>query len=654
MRIDEISFKNFRKFVDIHINFKKNDDNDLHLIIADNGVGKTTFSNAITWCLYDIEPKIKGRENEAYTVLNSKIVDDADDDEIISAFVSIKVSDGDISLLFRREEFFKINNVNSEYYAQNGFREQSIEQKFSIVYNDGIHPPESIRDKEEQERYISSFVPESIKEFFFFDNEKLDKYFLTNSSIEMQTEKLSHIQALKSMKSRISNIIDDYDDDIVKSPQSQQLYKEYLDLKSNLDGLNNDLDEYNNEFNILDNEFKELVKKLRGISSVTDLMNDLDTVEERLQNNKISLENEKKYLNDLVIKQSPNIFAKRAIDETLQLLKSKKPDDLEYIDEKYLELSVDDKKCLLCDHNLDEKSINIIKEKILKFYAYPPEIKLLEEFKSNYSDILKNNARYLNQDEKYENSIDTFEQNISDFEKDREDIKSQIDKIIDKKKDTDRRDELELNILPELRAKIKNTEDTIVSVKKQVEDKYSEYEKALDNENKDKIIKRKKILLQRSLGVVEKTYNRIMLETRTAIEKETNHNFKKTIRKTQTFDRITLSDDYKITMYDGDRKVTVSASAAETQILALSFALSVHSISNYYAPLIIDTPLARVNGKNKILVAEAYFNLGKERETILIMMDDEYTNNVKKVFNKEKIDIIHFEESKDESKIILG
>lgn len=42
MRIEEIQFKNFRKYVDTSIRFEKAD-NDIHAIIADNGVGKTTF-----------------------------------------------------------------------------------------------------------------------------------------------------------------------------------------------------------------------------------------------------------------------------------------------------------------------------------------------------------------------------------------------------------------------------------------------------------------------------------------------------------------------------------------------------------------------------------------------------------------------------------
>ena len=62
MRIEEIQFENFRKYVNTSIKFSDNA-NDIHVVIAENGAGKTTFLNAMTWCLYNQEPKIKDKDN---------------------------------------------------------------------------------------------------------------------------------------------------------------------------------------------------------------------------------------------------------------------------------------------------------------------------------------------------------------------------------------------------------------------------------------------------------------------------------------------------------------------------------------------------------------------------------------------------------------
>ena len=651
MRIDEIRFNNFRKFVDGVVEFPKSKD-DLHLIIADNGVGKTTFLNAITWCLYNSEPKTKGKESEAYTVLNSKIAETAKDGEECSASVVMKVSDEHVSLVIRRESIFKINSISSDYYKEHGFREEFKDQKVSLVVKEKGGDAFPILDEDEIDRYISSFVPESINEFFFFDMEKLDDYFLTNSNIRKQTEKLSHIQVLKSMMGRIDNVIDDYDELIVKTPESEELWEEYKTINNNCSSIEKELNETTANYELLKEEYDGLVSKLKNIESVSKLQEDLEKLDEKIESNKNSLDSQKNQLNDLVIKKSPNIFVKCAFENCLDIIKEHNKDE-DYIEEIYLTRSIDDKKCLLCEHDLDEGSIDLINEKIMKFYSIPPEIKFLDKnYKSLFVNLLKDNEDYLKQDENYQNVIDTLEDNISDFEKEKTDLENEIDVIIGLKEDTDRRDELK-GLLDDLNTKITQKSFKLEELKKSADSKYQEYEKALSDEKDVMIVKKKKNLLKHSKDVVYKTYLKIMDETRLLIEKTTTDNFKNTIRKKESFDRITLDENYSINLYDGDRVITASASASETQILALSFALAVHSISNYISPLVIDTPLARTSGVNKSNMAKAYLDVSESRQIVLVLFDDEYTDSVKSVLPRNNFNFIRFKESEDESEIFI-
>ena len=58
MRLTAIEIKNFRQYEELSFSFPQNSNYDLHIIIADNGVGKTNILNAITWCLYEKETYI--------------------------------------------------------------------------------------------------------------------------------------------------------------------------------------------------------------------------------------------------------------------------------------------------------------------------------------------------------------------------------------------------------------------------------------------------------------------------------------------------------------------------------------------------------------------------------------------------------------------
>ena len=58
MRINSVKMHNFRQYKDLELSFPKKKDCDLHFILAENGIGKTTLLNAINWCLYGDEPHI--------------------------------------------------------------------------------------------------------------------------------------------------------------------------------------------------------------------------------------------------------------------------------------------------------------------------------------------------------------------------------------------------------------------------------------------------------------------------------------------------------------------------------------------------------------------------------------------------------------------
>lgn len=64
MRFTSIQINNFRQYEELKLVFPKNGQYDLHIINAENGVGKTNVLNAITWCLYGKEPHL-GNESKA-------------------------------------------------------------------------------------------------------------------------------------------------------------------------------------------------------------------------------------------------------------------------------------------------------------------------------------------------------------------------------------------------------------------------------------------------------------------------------------------------------------------------------------------------------------------------------------------------------------
>ncbi|NTV79724.1 MAG: AAA family ATPase [Clostridiales bacterium] len=57
-KITNIEIRNYRQYQQLTFDFAKTGENDLHVIVAQNGVGKTNLLNSITWCLYGKEPHL--------------------------------------------------------------------------------------------------------------------------------------------------------------------------------------------------------------------------------------------------------------------------------------------------------------------------------------------------------------------------------------------------------------------------------------------------------------------------------------------------------------------------------------------------------------------------------------------------------------------
>ena len=72
-------------------------------------------------------------------------------------------------------------------------------------------------------------------------------------------------------------------------------------------------------------------------------------------------------------------------------------------------------------------------------------------------------------------------------------------------------------------------------------------------------------------------------------------------------------------------------SAGERQALALSFMAALNYVSGFKAPLVIDTPLGRIDeGKPKWQIAENLPRYLEQRQVIMLVTGSEYTDEVRK------------------------
>ena len=108
--ITKIELINYRQYKKMTIDFEKNNNSHLHILKAKNGTGKTTFINAITWCLYGEEKYLTDSEN-ALNLPNEKVVENTEENGSVSVTVRITTKDSETNqiIVYTREHKYKVN-----------------------------------------------------------------------------------------------------------------------------------------------------------------------------------------------------------------------------------------------------------------------------------------------------------------------------------------------------------------------------------------------------------------------------------------------------------------------------------------------------------------------------------------------------------------
>lgn len=650
MRIEEIHFENFRKYVDTTIKFEKTN-NDLHVVVAENGAGKTTFLNAMTWCLYNDEPKIKDKD-DALPTLNTEISNNSEND-VEKASVSITVSGNDLKLIFKRSDLFKIHSIHSDYYNNNGKREEWIDQEFTVTEIQGANS-NVCRDVAECELLVSSFIPEAIKEFFFFDGEQLENYFLISSAVKDQVFTLSNIYLLDEMERRIEDRLKNLRRQGNPNSSADEKLKEYNARESFLKSEENRYDNLSSAYDSKEKELNHLVKNLGNVPSIKELEKKRSKKMEQKDNLEESIRLKKEELVGHIIKEAPKILAKQAFIDSLELIEKNQEGPYIYpIDESILEDSINDHCCKVCDRGLDVELIEHIKSKKAKLYLISPEDKVLNDNKKHFTNFKNIKESYLKKEKNLQKDISDNEELVESLEKEIKEYYDTIKVNEHLRKSINRRDEL-LEILPTKKSELDSLKNNIEDLKKEVQKLHEEYIKLLEEEEEFKEISAKIKLCNDSLSVIGNVKEDMMAETRNTIQNSTNDKFFSLIRKSKTYGEIKINDNYEVKLFDEDgRPASSSASASEVELLALAFILAIHSVSGFESPLVVDTLLARTGGEQRLNVAKSCLNVSEEKQLLLFLIDEEYSSPVKRLFKENHIKEYILKESDSEKQITI-
>lgn len=635
MRIESIEIQNFRQFINLALKFPySNGENDLHVIFANNGVGKTNVLNAITWCLYDTEMHL-GDRSTALAILNNQKVQELrmhlpeGGSAIGTATVRLVFSSDDSSekIQFQRTGRFNVTNeavilVNTE---------------FSIMhFVDGEW--NSIDSEDETLSLVKKNVPEEIHEYIFFDGEHLESYFRAGQfeNIKNGIEELTQAKIIEKAENAFHNYLTGVLNPLIANSTVKDIstaQKELDKIQAAIDDTINTINTLTKQIHNCDDTIAMLENTISGHIHVSEKTARLKEIDGLIESLKDDIAKKKTELMVFVREYIQYFALYPAIKNLYEYIQEQdKHGKLPPRIDKFLLQSIaEHKHCLICDQDLSDHS-----------YSFIQELRKELEVSSETSALLNKSVVMLRQ---YLEKMSHYQERRISLMAEEKALRKQCTEYLEEEKQLN----FYLMNIPNTEAVTKAIEDKKefqklrdeLVAKKGVEE---EHKKELDNQfykqNKllqslieknqqlEKINKQAEYC-KKCRNILKETRLELLEESRQEMEQETFDTFSRLLWKKDTFSKVEILEDYTFRLLDKYGSQTLgSCSAAERALLALSFTLALQKVSMHDSLLFIDTPIGRVDQDNRLNFVNTLCEISKTKQVILTFTPVEYDEKV--------------------------
>jgi len=486
---------------------------------------------------------------------------------------------------------------------------------------------------------IGKMIPEGIESYFFFDGEQLNDYFKHTSGekIKEAVFKISQLELFEKVIEHLSTRKKDF------FKQAGKLSSKAEEIKETFETYSKSLDQHLKKIENLKGQKNEAEKKEEEFSEKLRTGPDVDVVKlesecRQFENDLESLEKEIEELEgdkyNHLIKYTPIILGYKPILKTIEMIGVRKeagdiPPDYK---RDFIQKLLKNGSCI-CGTNISDNiecrknverfleegsSLDDISVELTQlFTTLKSQIEGLDDFGGTARNYGIRITR-----------LEKMRKEKSEELKKREEMigKSDVDQIKFWKDKKDEYKKIKNELIDEIsKSKIRgeNAQHKI----KELENKLNQ---ELAKEDKSREISKKLTFINKSLEAANFIKDEIMDDLRNEIEEKTKKQFFDLIWKKETYNDVTIDDNYNISvMHQSGMEGIGSLSAGERQVLALSFMAALNNVSGFNVPIFIDTPLGRISKEPKTKIAHNLPNYLKEKQVTLLVIDEEYSPDVR-------------------------
>ncbi len=634
MRIERIKIENFRQWQTLDLDMS-DERADVTVFVGSNGAGKTNLLNSIIWCLYNHEDYYS-RDMEASPLVNQESLDAAEDGDtlVCSVTLQLALSGGRWAEVTRAQEFVKSGREGTRASAE-----------FKVLRHD---PAKGVVVDANPEHWIEKNVPRRLEPYFLFDGERLDNFFrhaeaqkvsdavLQIAQIDLLGRLVAHLEKVSAKLYSSAARVNGGGDAEIKGNLLDQ-YRERLEAKQK------DVKQLRVAIEAHDSEARRLEAKVGNITAVAADVRRRQELETQFSQVEDHVAESWDELYKWSISAAPGILAYPALHQlrtTIDDARSQRrlpppvaPDILEELLSK--------QECVCGESLADGSSARSRIEALLSEYAHIGQLgDLLLGLEGGVRETLATVLAAAPTAESVMKRIDDWENRATTIGTDLELLNSRLSGHEDSQVQqlevelSRARRELEKARMEVAREEIRAEEfrEKIANVEKELAELAKRNERLAGAMREAEF---SKACLDAARGL----YASLTTAVREKVESTLERNFMEMIWKEGFIQSVTINESYGVSVRNTrGYEILPDLAAGERECLALAFSLALSEVSGYELPMVIDTPMGKLNPDVQEFVAGVLSRSTAARETpeglepahqlVLLMTETEYNPNV--------------------------
>lgn len=620
MKLERMAIRNFRQYYGTQrLTFSVDKKRNVTVINGNNGAGKTSLFLALNWGLYGVFPKDVGDMVNKQAMADSAIggqvevqveigVVDQGEHYLLSRSVAF-VKDADLSWHMKSEPILFMNQVSASGSAK-------------VVINPA--------------RQVETWLPESVRTYFFFDGEKIEQFAKVDHEDEVReaVRKIVKIELLERTRTHLDMIARDYAKELktVATGQLKDLAQEHEQLTQEKDEAQRQYDSKQKELSACKRLLQEVDARLSEVKEIRQWVE----IRSRHEAEKERYEQKKQQTwDDLrsVVSQGHVLMSEQLAAQAVAVLdeKRRKGEIPLGFREQFLQDLLDKQVCIcggglepgsegrkLVERLLSTAMPNELEDQVLQAAGMLKSVALLSSYTRRRIVDLRKDISVLEQQIE---GLDSQIQEVSLHLKEHSEVEEVAPLESKRNQYRDQQGDLQIDVLS-LRLKIDDLTTKVASVNDRMN-------KVQGLEKRAREIQARYLLAKESAEAIEGILAAFASDARASIGAEARKVFDELIWKDSQFRSVDLSDDYRLEVIDRwGTPARPELSAGERQVLSLSFITAMARVAGEEAPIVMDTPFGRLFSVHREAITERLPELTPQ--LILFVQDQELTGEARR------------------------